>query len=228
VDGAGVDIRVRGLGHSYPTAAGRIGVLSDVDLEVPGGGYCTLQGPSGAGKTTLLALIGGLDRLQEGSLQVGEFDLAGLDGDRLAAYRRSTVGFVFQHFGLLDALTAQENVELACALAGTKPNVRRGRARDLLGALDLTERATHRPPQLSGGERQRVAMARALVNEPKLLLADEPTGNLDEESAVRVVELLEAIQRDRGCTLVVVTHNRTLADRAPLRLRLERGRAVAA
>jgi ABC-type lipoprotein export system ATPase subunit len=228
VKGSGVEIRVTELAHSYQTPTGALPVLIDIELLVPAGGYCTLQGPSGAGKSTLLALLGGLDRLQLGAISVGEFDLAGLSGDRLAEYRRSTVGFVFQHFGLLDALTAQENVELACALAGTKPNLRRRRARDLLAALELSDRAHHRPPQLSGGERQRVAMARALANEPRLLLADEPTGNLDEDSAVRVVELLEGIQRERGCTLIVVTHNRALARRAPIQVRLEHGRALAA
>jgi putative ABC transport system ATP-binding protein len=187
-----------------------------------------LQGPSGAGKSTLLGLIGALERIQSGSLRVGDLELRDLGGDRMAAYRRETVGFVFQHFGLLGALTAVENIELAAALAGAHPNARRARSRELLVAIGLAERARHFPAQLSGGERQRVAMARALANRPRLLLADEPTGNLDEDSGLMVIELLESLQRESGCTLIVVTHNRALAARGRLRLELKAGRLMAA
>ncbi len=223
----GVAIAVRGLTHRYPSPEGVLDVLAGVDLDVPAGGYVAVSGPSGAGKSTLLSVLGGLEALQEGTATVGGTDLAGLAGDDLAAYRRATVGFVFQHFGLLEALTAAENVELAAVLAGVRPGTRRRRAAELLDAVGLAHRARHQPLQLSGGERQRVAIARALANQPRLLLADEPTGNLDEGSATTVIELLERLRGEHGCTLLVVTHNRALAARAPLRLTLEAGHAAA-
>jgi len=212
--GAGVSIAVRGLTHRYRTREGPLTVLDAVDLDVGDGGYVAVTGPSGAGKSTFLSVLGGLEQLQEGEARVGDIDLADLRGDELAAYRRATVGFVFQHFGLLETLTAAENVELAGTLAGLRARARRARAAELLEAVALAGRAGHRPLQLSGGERQRVAIARALANQPALLLADEPTGNLDEESAASVIGLLEALRAEHGCTLVVVTHNRAVAARA--------------
>jgi putative ABC transport system ATP-binding protein len=194
-----------------------------VSLDLPAGGYAAVSGASGAGKTTLLAVLGGLERPDRGEVLVGACDVARLGGDELAEYRRSTVGFVFQHFGLLDTLTAAENVELACTLAGVGPSRRRARAAELLAGVGLSARARHRPAALSGGERQRVAIARAMANQPKLLLADEPTGNLDEGSAERVVDLLETLRAEHGCTLVVVSHDRGLAARAETRFVLERG-----
>jgi putative ABC transport system ATP-binding protein len=220
----GVGIAARSLSHSYPGPGGPVPVLHEVSFDVPEGGYCSLVGPSGAGKTTLLALVGGLEPVQSGVLAVGNSHLAGLGGDRLAAYRRLTVGFVFQHFGLLEALTAVENVELAATLAGERPSARRAAALDLLAAVGMDHRASHRPAALSGGERQRVAIARALVNRPRLVLADEPTGNLDEAASADVVRLLEAAHSERGCTLVLVTHNDRIARRAPVRLRVDGGR----
>jgi putative ABC transport system ATP-binding protein len=150
--------------------------------------------------------------------------MAALSRDALAAFRRRTVGFVFQHFGLLETLSARENVELACMLAGASRSARRRRAEDLLEAVGLAARAEHRPAALSGGERQRVAIARSMANDPALILADEPTGNLDEGSAAAVVDLLESLRRDRGITLVMVTHHRELAARAVDRWALEDGR----
>jgi len=219
----GAGIHVAALSHGYDAPEGRVAVLSGVTLDVPAGGYCTLRGPSGSGKTTLLSLVGGLERPEAGTIRVGEVDVAGLSGAGLADYRRTTVGFVFQDFGLLDTLTARENVELAAALDRSPAAERRRRADELLESVGLGGRLRHRPAQLSGGERQRVAMARALMNRPRLLLADEPTGNLDEDSATAVIELLEALHHDRGCTLVVVTHNQRLADRADQRMVLRRG-----
>jgi len=169
-------------------------------------------------------LIGGLEPVQSGTLTVGDHDVASLAGDRLAAYRRVTVGFVFQHFGLLDALTALENVELAMVLAGERLSERRARARALLDAVGMSSRASHRPGALSGGERQRVAIARALANRPRLVLADEPTGNLDEDTAVEVFRLLESLQSERGCTLLVVTHDRGISRRAEQVMALDHGR----
>jgi putative ABC transport system ATP-binding protein len=226
--GGGVTVEVCSLCHRYRSPAGTLSVLEALALWVPAGGHLAVTGPSGSGKSTLLAVLGGLEPPQSGSVKVGGTDLFGLHGGDLAAYRRSTVGFVFQHFGLLDTLTALENVELAASLGGGRARRRRQRARELLAAVGLQDRAGHRPTQLSGGERQRVALARAMVGEPRLLLADEPTGNLDEESAATVVDLIESLHRDAGCTLVVVTHDRRLAARAPLQLGLRAPGAAAA
>ena len=224
----GAAIRVEGLGHTFATRSGPLTVLDSVDLLVPAGGYVSLMGPSGAGKSTLLSLLGGLEVAQSGLIEVAEQPLAGLSRDELAAFRRSTVGFVFQHFGLLEALTAAENVALACALAGTPRRERTARTAELLDAVDLGPRADHRPLELSGGERQRVAIARALANRPRLVLADEPTGNLDDDSTDLVVDLLESLPAEHGCTLVLVTHDRALAARAATPLRLTDRRLVAA
>jgi len=223
----GVVITLRGLRHTYSTSDGPLTVLGGLDLDVPDGGYAAITGPSGAGKTTLLALLGGLEKPQHGRVEVGGADLTGLGGDALAAYRRATVGFVFQHFGLLETLTAAQNVELAGTLSGASPAERRARATELLDAVGLADRAGHRPSRLSGGERQRVAIARALVNRPQLLLADEPTGNLDDDAAAMVIGLLENVRQEFGCTLVMVTHNRDLAARAHQRVTLDRGLPVA-
>jgi putative ABC transport system ATP-binding protein len=204
--GSGAEVRLRGVGHRY----GAVSVLDGLDLDVPAGGY--------------LALIGGLERPQSGSVVVGGRDLGSLAGDGLAEFRRRTIGFVFQHFGLLDTLTAFENVELAMALDGIGRAERRARAGDLLDAVRLGERSSHRPAALSGGERQRVAIARALANRPRLILADEPTGNLDVPAAQAVLDLLAALRTERGCTLVVVTHNPEVARRADVVCELADGR----
>jgi ABC-type lipoprotein export system ATPase subunit len=192
-------------------------------MEVQAGGYAAVTGVSGAGKSTLLSILGGLEAVQHGDVQVGDADVAALRGADLARFRRERVGFVFQDFGLLTMLTARENVEMALTLAGAPRRERRDRAMALLTEVGLAARAAHRPPKLSGGELQRVAIARALANSPAVLLADEPTGNLDEDSACRVMELLERLRSQRGCTLVVVTHNLELAARAQQVLRLSRG-----
>jgi putative ABC transport system ATP-binding protein len=221
----GSAIQLQHVSHWYRTGRSTVEALHEIDFDVPAGGYAALTGSSGAGKSTLLSLIGGLEPPQSGELRVGEHRLRQLHGDALAAYRRTTIGFVFQHFGLLELLTARENVELAASLSrGTR---RRERADQLLDDVGLTERADHRPGELSGGERQRVAIARALVNDPSVILADEPTGNLDAASGGRVLDLLERLHAERGCTLVVVTHNDAIAQRARRRFRLEAGRLIA-
>lgn len=172
----------------------------------------------------MLSIIGGLEQPQTGVVQVCGQDLARLSGDEMAGFRSKSVGFVFQHFGLLEALTALENVELALLLAGAGSSKSRLRqARDLLGRVGLGKRLDHRPGQLSGGERQRVAIARAIANEPRLILADEPTGNLDDESAVLVGNLLESLRAADGCTLVIVTHHHSLAQRADRGFALSEG-----
>ena len=224
----GASARIDALVHEYPTRAGPLRVLDGVALTVEPGDYVALAGPSGVGKSTLLSIIGGLEAPQRGSVVVDGHELAGLDEDGLAAFRRTTVGFVFQHFGLLETLSALENVELAGALERISRAERRRRARELLAGVGLDDRADHRPAQLSGGERQRVAIARALMNRPRLLLADEPTGNLDEASAGAVVDLIEQVRTDTGTTVIVVTHNAAVARRVERRLDLRAGRVSAA
>jgi putative ABC transport system ATP-binding protein len=219
-------VEVEQLSHTYARRGGEVEVLRSVTFEVEEAGYASLVGPSGSGKTTLLSLIGGLEHPQSGRVIVAGHDLSLLAGDRLAEFRRSSVGFVFQHFGLLEALTAQENLELTLTFSGVARTERRRRAAQLLEQVGLADRINHRPFELSGGERQRVAIARALSNRPQLILADEPTGNLDDDTATAVVRLLESLPSDHGCTLLVVTHNRSLAARAEVRLALAAGRVV--
>ena len=179
---SGAAIAVRGLTHRYESTSGALTVLDDLDLDVAPGAFVSVTGASGAGKSTLLCLLGALDRPQVGSVVIDGHDLSDASRDELADFRRVTVGFVFQHFGLLETLTATENVSLACTLAGTGARAGRKRAEELLAVVGLADRFDHPPNRLSGGERQRVAIARALANEPRLVLADEPTGNLDEDS----------------------------------------------
>ena len=224
----GVEVVVEHVTHSFAVEEGTLVVLDDVNLHAAPGAYVSITGPSGSGKSTLLSLLGGLEPSQDGSLQVGGQSLGSLSRDQLAAYRCSTVGFVFQHFGLLDTLTAAENVAVPLLLAGSSRAEANRRALDLLDRVGLAERASHRPAALSGGERQRVAVARAIGNGPALLLADEPTGNLDEDNGRMVVDLLEAICAEQGCTVIAVTHDRDLARRAEHRYRLERGQLRAA
>jgi ABC-type lipoprotein export system ATPase subunit len=218
----GAEVSMRGVSYAY--GRGAVPVLHDLDLDLWGGDFVALTGPSGAGKSTLLSLVGGLEPLQRGSISVGGHDLSTLSGDALAEYRRRTVGFVFQHYGLVEVLTARENVELSLALSRMSPADRRARAERLLDGVGLSHRVGHRPTELSGGERQRVAIARALANGPRLLLADEPTGNLDEETTVQVLDLLERVHAETGCTLIVVTHERRVAERAGSVRRLRAGR----
>jgi putative ABC transport system ATP-binding protein len=222
----GCRIEIDDVSHEYGPQHARVQALSRVTLEVAPGDYVALMGPSGAGKSTLLALIGGLERPQKGAIWVDHYNLARLNGDGLASYRRTTLGFVFQHFGLIDLLSAAENVELALSLNGVNPGERARRAQALLESVQLAHRRNHRPAALSGGERQRVAIARALANDPRLVLADEPTGNLDTKTALGVMDLLEKLQRERGCTLLVVTHNPLVAARAARRVMMDSGRIV--
>ncbi len=224
----GVAVSAHGLTYDYRRRGeDDVRVLDGLDLDLRAGERLAVTGRSGAGKTTLLALLGGLERMQVGQLEVGDADVTALDGDALAAYRGSTIGFVFQHFGLLGTLTALENVELAMAVASIPRAERTERARSLLDAVGLGPRARHLPSALSGGESQRVAIARALANSPRLILADEPTGNLDEESTAIVLDLLGSLADGHGCTLVVATHDEAVASRWDRRLSLEHGALVA-
>ncbi len=219
-----VAVRVHALGFHYDTPSGRLTVLDDVGFEVDVGTTVAITGVSGSGKTTLLSVIGGLDRPPEGEVVVAGRDLTRLDRNEIARYRREVVGFVFQDFGLLGQLTALENVELALTFARVPRRRRRTRARDLLSAVGLGDRLGHRPRALSGGEKQRVAIARALANEPQLVLADEPTGNLDAASTETVLDMLMRVPAEHGSTVVVVTHDDTVAAAADRRLHLVNGR----
>ncbi len=224
----GTDVDVAAVTVRYRRDSGPLTVLRDVSLRIDAGSRVAIMGHSGAGKSTLLALIGGLEAVQEGSVRVGELDVAQLTGDDLARYRRETVGFVFQHFGLLGTLTAAENVELAMTFGGGTRSTRRARALELLDAVGIAARATHRPAELSGGEAQRVALARALANDPALILADEPTGNLDGTTARKVLDLLDDLATERGVTLLTVTHDPAVARRSDHVVELRDGAVVAA
>lgn len=224
----GASITITGLSHGYRGRGSEpVSVLRDASLTVAAGSQVALVGPSGSGKSTLLSILGGLEVAQQGFISVAGHDLSSLRGSDLAAYRRSIVGFVFQHFGLLETLTAAENVELACTIAGVRRSERRRRAASLLDEVGLSARARHRTGELSGGERQRVAIARALANSPALLLADEPTGNLDEVTGAKVWALLRQVNTERGATLLVVTHDTALAAVTSRVLRLRDGQLVA-
>jgi predicted ABC-type transport system involved in lysophospholipase L1 biosynthesis ATPase subunit len=218
-------IRAAGLTKTYGSGPTAVTALAGVDLSVSGGERVAVVGKSGSGKSTLMNLLGGLDVPSAGALSVGGRDLAALSRRQLAEYRLTSVGFVFQSFHLLPGKTALENVELPLVLAGRPPRERQAEARDLLDAVEMGHRTGHVPSQLSGGERQRVAVARALANRPRLVLADEPTGNLDSASAATVMDLLLARVRDRGVTLVLVTHDEDLAARSADRVvRMRDGR----
>ena len=217
-------LEARRLSKSYATAAGPLEVLSDVSFRLEAGRSMAILGPSGSGKTTLLGLCAGLDRASSGSVLLDGHDLGKMDEDRLAALRNERVGFIFQSFQLLPTLTAVENVMVPLELRGADAGER---ALELLEQVGLGERAFHYPVQLSGGEQQRVAIARAFINEPGILFADEPTGNLDGGTAGRVRELLFDIQSARGASLVLVTHDEDLARRTDSILRLAAGRVAA-
>ena len=202
-------------------------MLDGIDFDVDAGSVVAITGVSGSGKTTLLSVLGGLDRPQGGAVTVGGQDLSNLDRDLTARYRREVVGFVFQDFGLLGQLTALENVELALTFERVSRRRRRARARELLTGVGLADRLGHRPRALSGGEKQRVAIARALANEPRLVLADEPTGNLDAASTGVVLEMLMQVPARHGSTVIVVTHDDAVAQLADRTLHLVDGRIAA-
>ena len=197
--------------------------LDDVDIDIEAGEYLAIVGPSGSGKSTLLNAIGLLDRLTHGSYLLEGTDVTHLSDDELARTRREKIGFVFQFFHLVPRLTAAQNVELPLTLSDVEPGERRRRVKKVLEAYGLADRAHHRPDQLSGGQRQRVAIARATITRPKVILADEPTGNLDRASGLDVVEILEGLNRS-GITLLVVSHDPELATRAARRIRMVDGK----
>jgi putative ABC transport system ATP-binding protein len=203
---------------------GKVNILRGVDLTVAPGETVSIAGPSGAGKTTLLMAVSGLERPTAGAVRVAGVDLGALDEDDLARFRREHVGIVFQSFHLVPTMTALENAALPLEFAGAADA--RERAAEALAAVGLADRMRHYPGQLSGGEQQRVALARAFVAQPSLLLADEPTGNLDRDTGARVMDLLFDLQTRHGTTLLLVTHDEALADRCSRRLRMADGRVL--
>ena len=216
-------VDVRGLNKSYLVASARLHVIRDLDLRVDKGEMVAVVGASGAGKSTLLHLLGGLDRPDSGDVRVGDVDLARINDGELVAFRNRHVGFVFQFHHLLPEFTAVENAEMPLRIARVTAAEARPRATSLLQRVGLGERLDHRPGMLSGGEQQRVAVARALVMEPSLLLADEPTGDLDEATADALHRLLREMHAAFGLTAVIATHNPRLAAQCDRVLRLEGG-----
>ena len=212
------------LGRTYLSGGRELTVLKDISFRVEPGGFVAVVGPSGSGKTTLLGLLAGLDRPTTGRVRLDGQDLGALDEDALARLRGEKVGFVFQSFQLIPTLTARENVQVPLELRGDGAA---GTADKLLARVGLAERGHHYPAQLSGGEQQRVALARAFSNRPKILFADEPTGNLDAATGGGIIDLMVELNRDLGTTLVLVTHDLDLADRARRTIRLADGRVVA-
>lgn len=215
-------LKVEQLTKIYPSGMNQLAVLSDVSFSLGSGSSAAIIGPSGSGKTTLLGLCAGLDRPTSGRVLLDGVDLGSLDEDARARVRRESIGFVFQNFQLMSTLTALENVMVPAELRGDTGVSRR--ASELLGRVGLGDRLNHFPVQLSGGEQQRVALARAFINQPKLLFADEPTGNLDAETAAIIVDLVFALNREAGTTLVLVTHDPELAARTGQVIRLRGGR----
>ena len=217
-------LQATALAKTYDQGAATVHALRDVGLAVDAGSFVGVRGRSGSGKTTLLNLLGGLDEPTAGSVSLDGVDLTTLDEQRRSEVRRDDIGFVFQAFGLLPILTAVENVEIPLRLAHARPEERRSRAMELLEHVGLARRAQHRPDELSGGEQQRVAIARALANRPRLLLADEPTGQLDSRTGSDIVRLLAGVVADEGIAAVIATHDPAPLAYADLVLELHDGR----
>jgi len=215
-------IALRGIERRFLVGDQVVAALRGIDLTLADGDYAAVMGPSGSGKSTLLNILGLLDRPDAGSYALDGLETTTLGEERRAALRRERIGFIFQSFHLIPRLTAAENVELPLTLAGVTPRERRERVAQTLDALGLTPRAHHRPDQLSGGQRQRVAIARATIMAPGLILADEPTGNLDRASGEEVIRALEGLNA-RGLTLILVTHDPQLGGRARRRIRMDDG-----
>ncbi len=216
-------VEVRGLTKEYRRGDEVVPVLAGLDLDIARGDYVALMGPSGSGKSTLLNLLGGLDQPTAGHILIDGVPVEALDSDELAAWRARSVGFIFQMYNLLPVLTAEQNVELPLLLTDLSREERRRRARAALALVGLSDRATHRPRELSGGQEQRVGIARAIVTDPLLLLCDEPTGDLDRKAGDAVLDLFDALNREAGKTIVMVTHDPRAAARARRTLHLEKG-----
>jgi putative ABC transport system ATP-binding protein len=219
-------VEIRNLSKVYERGKQKVEVLHHIDLDIAKGDFFALMGPSGSGKTTLLNLIGGLDSPTEGSLTVGGERIDKLGEGALAKWRSTHVGFVFQFYNLLPMLSAQKNVELPLLLTKLSASERKRRAGIALQLVGLADRAVHKPTELSGGQQQRVAIARAIVSDPDLLVCDEPTGDLDRQSAEDVLNLLQMLNRDHGKTIIMVTHDPKAAEHARHTLHLDKGTLV--
>jgi putative ABC transport system ATP-binding protein len=216
--------RLRGVAKQYQRGAEVVPVLEKLDLDLPRGDFVALMGPSGSGKTTLLNLLGGLDRPTTGSIEVDGLAIDRLSDSKLGQWRASNVGFVFQMYNLLPVLTAERNVELPLLLTRLSRAERLSHVHTALKLVGLADRMKHKPKELSGGQEQRVGIARAIVTDPTLLLCDEPTGDLDRKSGDEILDLLQALNKEHGKTIVMVTHDPRAAERANRTLHLEKGR----
>jgi putative ABC transport system ATP-binding protein len=216
-------VSIRSVVKGYTRGKQRVEVLRDVNLEVETGEFLALMGPSGSGKTTLLNLIGGLDSPDKGEVVVAGERIDRLSSGQLARWRAHNVGFIFQFYNLLPVLTAERNVEVPLLLTRLSAKERKRNVRAALALVGLADRAKHKPSELSGGQQQRVAIARALVSDPKLLVCDEPTGDLDRETSDAILDLLELLNREHGKTIVMVTHDPRAADRASRQVHVDKG-----
>jgi putative ABC transport system ATP-binding protein len=216
-------VGIRRLCKSYRRGDQEVPVLMDLDLTIYEGSFVALMGPSGSGKSTLLNLIAGIDRPDSGGLHIAGVDITALSEAALAQWRADNVGFIFQFYNLMPVLTAYENVELPLLLTGLSRRQRREHVEMVLGLVGLTDRSTHYPSQLSGGQQQRVAIARAMVTDPTIIVADEPTGDLDRVSAREILNLLGSLNSDLGKTIIMVTHDQLAADRAHVIRHLDKG-----
>jgi putative ABC transport system ATP-binding protein len=216
-------VAIRNLSKFYVRGGQIIPVLADIDLDVNAGDYFALMGPSGSGKSTLLNLIAGIDKPSGGQIRVGGVDIALLSESELAAWRAANIGFIFQFYNLLPVLSAFDNVELPLLLTGLSRRERRERTTAALALVGLTDRADHYPGELSGGQQQRVAIARALITDPTIIVADEPTGDLDRTTAGEILGLLDRLNTELGKTIVMVTHDPKAAEKAHRLIHLEKG-----
>jgi putative ABC transport system ATP-binding protein len=216
-------VRIRNLSKSYRRGSQLIPVLEDISFDIPEGDFLALMGPSGSGKSTLLNLLAGIDKADTGSIQVGGVEITTLDETELARWRAVNVGFIFQFYNLIPVLTAFENVELPLLLTRLSRKERRAHAETALRVVGLADRMDHFPGQLSGGQQQRVAIARAVVTDPTILVADEPTGDLDRHSAGEILNLMERLNRESGKTVIMVTHDPRAAEKAHSIRHLEKG-----
>lgn len=216
-------VALRGITKTYYRGDEALQVLHNLDFDLPQGGFVALMGPSGSGKSTMLNIISGLDRPTQGSVRVADLDLTQMSNDQLAKFRAEKLGLVFQTFNLIPVLTALENVELPLILTHLSRGERKKRAETALRIVGLSERLHHYPRQLSGGQEQRVAIARAIVNDPQIIVADEPTGDLDRDSANEILTLLEKLNREFGKTILMVTHDPAAAERAQVVRHLDKG-----
>ncbi len=215
--------RLEGVSRIYQKGKERVEVLHELDLEIPQGDFIAIMGPSGSGKTTLLNLLGGLDKPTAGTVTVGGAELSSMSNSQLSSWRSTHVGFIFQFYNLLPVLTAHRNVELPLLLTNFSGKERARRASIALDIVGLADRAKHYPRELSGGQEQRVAIARAIVSDPSLLLCDEPTGDLDRDTADEILQLLQALNREHGKTIVMVTHDAQAAEYANRTLHCDKG-----